>query len=222
MTSIRLGPQWISTMRSVDAGRRPNHDYRIEAVAGGRYIRRAILPSITARNRVDWHPAAKLRGIADLPRFLRLLRTDPGFGTTVTSLGIARDAETSTSSAFQSVCSALGGAGLAQPQKLLTPVAGPPTVAVFLFPDCTGPGMLEDLCLQAVVADLAVKCVDEYFDCLQKQGIPAPSPLAKARLQAFLASRTKPGLLLGQAAVAKHFPWQHPAFDLLKQFLHAL
>jgi hypothetical protein len=161
-------------------------------------------------------------GIADLPRFLRLLRNDPGFGPGVTALAIVRDAEASALTAQASICTALRGAGLPEPAQLMVPAVGPPSVSVFLFPDSSSPGMLEDLCLQAISADPAVQCVDAYFDCLQQQGITTPSPLAKARLQAFLASRPRPGLLLGQAAGAGYFPWQHPALDLLKQFLHGL
>jgi hypothetical protein len=161
-------------------------------------------------------------GLAELPRFLRLLRNDAGFSTVVTSLGIARDAEASATAAHQSICRALRAAGLPEPPQPLVGAAGPPKVSVFLFPDCASAGMLEDLCIQAISGDPAVRCLDDYFDCLNKQGIPTPSPLPKARLQAFLASRARPGLLLGQAAAAGYFPWQHPAFDPMKQFLHAL
>jgi hypothetical protein len=161
-------------------------------------------------------------GFADLPRFLRLIRNDPGFGTQVLALGIIRDAEASASSAHQSVCSALNRAGLPEPTQSFVSVAGPPRVSIFCFPDCASPGMLEDLCLQAVIKDVAISCVNDFFDCLKQQGAASPTPLAKARLQAFLASRPRPGLLLGQAAADNHFPWQNPAFDYLKHFLHSL
>ena len=87
------------------------------------------------------------------------------------SIGIMRDAETNRTGAFQSVCSAIRGAGLAEPPQVLTVAAGPPQVGVFILPDCANDGMLEDLCLQAVASDTAVPCVDECFACLQRQAI---------------------------------------------------
>ncbi|MFL5241496.1 MAG: DUF3226 domain-containing protein [Gemmataceae bacterium] len=176
----------------------------------------AMLPSIGLSD-IQIHDFG---GIGDLRTFLKLLKNDPGFGTQVMALGIIRDAEGSSSSAHQSVCSALKAAGLPEPPKPLFSCGGKPRVSAFFFPDCASPGMLEDLCLQAVAKDPAINCVDDYFDCLRKQSVASPTPLAKARLQAFLASRSRPNLQLGQAAAASYFPWQDPAFDLLKHFLH--
>jgi hypothetical protein len=133
-----------------------------------------------------------------------------------------RDAETNASSAFQSVCQALRKAGLNAPAKPLAVAEGRPKVSVFILPDCHGSGELESLCLEAVRSDTAMPCVDEYFQCLNKRGVPVPENLPKARLHTFLASRRKPDLLVGEAAHAGYFPWDSPAFDRLKEFLRAL
>lgn len=82
--------------------------------------------------------------------------------------------------------------------------------------------MLETLCLQAVVSDPAIKCVDRYLECVAKRMGSLPGNRDKARLHAFLSSRPKPDLLLGQAASAGYFRWDHPAFDHVKQFLLGL
>jgi hypothetical protein len=160
--------------------------------------------------------------IQDLRRFLKALRRKPHFMSMVDSLGIARDAETDAGNAFRSVCDALQATRLLVPPQPGLVVPGRPAVGVFLFPDCTKSGMLEDLCWDAVSGDPAFPCVDEFFTCLQRQGVAAPGNLAKARIQAFLASRQKSGLLLGQAAHARYFPWDSPAFLPLIQFLQAL
>ena len=159
--------------------------------------------------------------IQDLRPFLQGLRRKRGFTRQVTSLGIVRDAEGSADNAFRSVCDALAAARLPVPAAPAVLAQGQPRVAVFLLPDCAGEGMLEDLCWQAVSADAARVCVEEYFACLQRQGLTVSNP-AKARVQAFLASRPKPGLLLGEAASKGYFPWDLSAFAALKQFLHAL
>jgi|SRR5713101_4976462 len=160
-------------------------------------------------------------GIGDLAAFLRTMQRDPNFTNQVAWLGIVRDAETSPAAvAFQSVCSILQNCGFPVPKQLITVEAGTPSVSVFILPDCVKPGMLEDLCLDAVANDPALVCVDEYTSCLQRQGVSVPTNVAKMRLQTFLASRDTPGLLLGEAADKGYFPWTHSAFDEIKRFLH--
>lgn len=85
-------------------------------------------------------------GISELRTFLRLIVKSPGFASLpVTSVGIVRDAEDDPDAAFQSVCSALQGAGLAVPRRPLTIEGSNPCVGVFLLPDGQYPGMIETL-----------------------------------------------------------------------------
>jgi len=62
-------------------------------------------------------------------------------------------------------------------------------------------------------------CVDRFFHCLTDEGCPQPQNTSKARVQAFLASRERPGLLLGQAAAKGYWPWDSEAFEEVKDFL---
>jgi len=96
---------------------------------------------------------------------------------------------------------------------------GNPKTAVLILPNASTPGMLETLCLESVATDPTIHCVEQYFDCLQKQGITLPSNITKARAHAFLSSKPKPDLLVGQAANAGYFPLNHQAFDHVKKFL---
>lgn len=83
--------------------------------------------------------------------------------------------------------------------------------------------MLEDLCLAAVADDPAMNCVDEYFKCLDVLGSAQKEiALPKARLHAFLASRERPGLRLGEAAEKNDIPLDSPVFDKVKSFLREL
>jgi hypothetical protein len=82
--------------------------------------------------------------------------------------------------------------------------------------------MLETLCLQSVTDDPAVQCVDDFFRCLEREGLKSPTNLAKARAHVFLASRPRPDLLVGQAAHAGYWRWDHAVFDQLKEFLRSL
>ena len=171
----------------------------------------ALLDQIEIRN---------MGGNDDLGDFLALIKITTGFAG-VTSLGLVRDAEQDAARAFAAVQNSLRQAGLSAPEKPNTLAPGQPSVSVFILPDCAAPGMLESLCWQSVSNDAAIQCVQDYLRCLQERGL-APSNLPRAQAHAFLASRPRPDLLVGQAAHAGYWPWNHPAFEPVKQFLRAL
>jgi hypothetical protein len=160
-------------------------------------------------------------GVSELQAFLKALRLAPGFAA-VAALGIVRDADRDPNSAFRSVQSALRNAGLPVPRTARTAAAGPPRIAVYLLPEPRTPGTLETLCLQAVAADPALACVDEYIKCVEQRLGSLPGHSDKARVHTFLASRSRPELHVGEAAAAGHWPWDDPCFDQVKQFLRTL
>ncbi len=139
-------------------------------------------------------------GIDELGGFLKALKSTHGFAQMVTSLGMVRDAETDAAAAFQSVCSALNRARLNEPMKPMIPAGQNPQVNVLILPNATSCGMLETLLLQAVKSDPVVECIEQYFKYVEQRKGSLPKNMPKARVQAFLASRPRPGLLLGQAA----------------------
>jgi hypothetical protein len=89
-----------------------------------------------------------------------------------------------------------------------------------ILPEENAPGMLEDLCLQALKSDCATVCVEQYFQCLQQQRVPLPRNMSKAQIQVFLGSRAEAGKRLGEAAQAGYLPWDNNAFEQLKDFIH--
>ena len=159
-----------------------------------------------------------------LPAKLRALVKTPGFSNVV-SLGIMRDANSNAQSAFESVCGALKDASLlfpTQPLMLTNRIQDKPQVIVLILPHGSEQGMLEDTCLQSVAGDAAMPCVEQYFECLTKNIDKLPNNLSKARVHAFLSSREKPDLRLGNGAEAGYWPWDNQAFDHIKQFLSML
>lgn len=170
-----------------------------------------------------------LRGF--LKAFIRTPGFDPrdartaGGGTTggVSSLGIVRDADDDPGAAFQSVRDALLNVNLPAPDAS-GQVAEEENrrVSIMILPDNGGVGMLETVCLASVADDPAMECVDDYVECLRAKLAEMPANLEKARLQTFLASRRKPGLLLGQAAAKGYWQWDHAAFNEVKSFVQAL
>jgi len=149
---------------------------------------------------------------------LKTLAISPGFANVI-SLGIMRDANANPNSAFQSVCDALKAAMLPAPQRPLISAGDSPRVTVMILPEEGSPGILEDLCLKAVMQNLAMACVEQYFHCLQQQGISLSKNLSKAKVQAFLASRAEAGKRLGEAAQAGYWPFEDKAFEQVKIFL---
>jgi hypothetical protein len=158
-------------------------------------------------------------GNQELRGFIGALRRIYGFNQNVTSLAIVRDAETDPRAAFQSVYDSLNDEGLPVPTAPGILAQGPPTVGIFILPDAASTGMLESLCLRAVKNDPVIPCVNEYFDCLNQIGKRVIKD--KARLQAFLASKQKTGLTLGQAAIEGYLNFGSIEYEGLRAFLNA-
>jgi len=157
-----------------------------------------------------------MEGKNNLRAFLKGLVKARGFSR-VTSLGVVRDADRDRQSAFQSVRDALVAADLPAPDAEGARAPGPPGITVKILPAGQS-GKLEDLCLESVANDPAMQCIEAYFACLKDRGF-RPRDLAKAQVQAFLASRAEPGKRLGEAAAAGYWPWESPRFEDLRRFL---
>lgn len=154
---------------------------------------------------------------------LTALSKDPSFISIVEVLAIIRDADNSTSSAFQSVCSSLQQANLPVPAAVLQPVGHRPVVQVMIVPHGKTSGILEDICLDTVATDPATPCIDSYFSCLSLiSGFTLPNNMSKAKVHAFLSSRIEPDKRLGEAAEAGYWPFDSAACNSLKTFLLSL
>jgi hypothetical protein len=160
-------------------------------------------------------------GKGQLPPKLKALAASPRFSEVI-SLGIVRDANADPDAAFQSVRDALQTVNLPAPDRPLMFVDGRPRVGVLILPELGTPGMLEDLCLRAVAQDPAMLCVEQYFKCLQQEGLSLANNMSKAKVQVFLAARPKAGLRLGEAAQAGYWPWNENAFEQVRDFLQRI
>ena len=154
---------------------------------------------------------------------LGALTSTPGFPQ-VESLGVVRDADDNPIGAFQSVCASLENAKLPVPDRPWHFQTGTHKVIVMIMPDGTSDGMIEDLCLKAVQSDIAMPCVREYIECLQREGVTISNPrvLSKARVQTFLASKPETGISLGIAALKGYWPLSDQTFDQVRQVLQNL
>lgn len=160
-------------------------------------------------------------GKQQLRHNLKALKLSAGFPEVV-AIGIVRDANADPRAAFQSIRDALQVASLPSAERPFVPAGESPRIIVMILPQEDTAGMLEDLCLRAVDSDPAMLCVDQYFQCLKDHDLSLPHNMAKAKLQAFLASRPEPGKRLGEAAKAGYWPWDNTAFDIVKRSLQQL
>ncbi|MEM6256093.1 MAG: DUF3226 domain-containing protein [Cyanobacteria bacterium P01_D01_bin.156] len=141
----------------------------------------------------------------------------------IQSIGVIRDAEQNSSAAFVSVCDALKAANLDSPDQVEKITTGEPRTGIYLLPGLNATsGMLEDLCLNMLDKDVAIKCVEQYFHCLTSQGVEQPKNSAKAKITAFLASRSELKQRVGYAMNQDYWNWEHPCLNPLKDFLKQL
>jgi hypothetical protein len=153
---------------------------------------------------------------------IRMVTISPGFARRVASLGLVRDADGDPAATIASMQGAVAAAGLQAPPRALVAAHGNPRVTLMVLPGAGQKGALEDLCLCAVNTQPAMGCVDEYFECLRKRGVPLPNQMSKAKVLAFLASRELPDGRIGIAAERGYWPWDSGAFSDLQRFLDLL
>lgn len=152
------------------------------------------------------------------------------------SIGIVRDADESSRSAFDSVVGSLRRAGLPTPAEPVTPTERDGLrISVLILPPDDERGELENVCLSSIEGTPDLQCVESYFDCLSRvEPLISATHLAKARLHSYLAAgpihttddgkttRRQPALRLGEAAEAGVWDWSSSVFDPLKAFLRSL
>lgn len=159
-----------------------------------------------------------------ISKLIDLLPISPGFAK-LRAIGIVRDADEDRTATFTSICACLDNNKLSKPNKsleIMLPSSKnhPISVGVMIMPGGIGGKMLEDLCLAAFVDDPILKCVEAYFQC---HGVISHNP-SKAKFTTFLAAKINESGTVGlQKAVEKDWwPWDHSAFDEVKQFVRML
>ena len=160
-------------------------------------------------------------GVRELSRFLDGFVVMRDFAT-VQRIGIVRDAEASAASALQSVQRSLAEVELPVPDRVEAPSDGLPAVSVLVLPGDGKSGMLENILCDAFADTEEDLCIDEYFDCLgRRAGLSVRNP-AKARVHAWLATRSQPHVSVGVAAKKGYWNLDDGPFSAIRSFLSAL
>ena len=164
-------------------------------------------------------------GKDNLREFLETLPGLADFGN-IRSLAVVADADGDRRSSAARIRGALGNAGLAAPPEPLRMSADgtPPRTGWLIIPHDSPGRMLEDVCLESVKGDPAMACVDEFLQCVTRSfpDFPKENEEPKARIHAFLSSRERPDLRLGEAAQAGVWDFDAPSFAPLKNLLRLL
>jgi len=161
-------------------------------------------------------------GVNELKDYLPPLVKMPGFRN-VKSVGLVRDAENSEAGALQSVQSALQKVGLPVPPEVgAIAEGGHPLVGILILPGDGQPGMLETLINDTFSGTAIDKCIDVFFDCVEKSAAGSIRNEHKARAFAFLATTENARHSVGVAAKRGDLNLQHGTFARLRDFLNRL
>lgn len=182
-------------------------------VEGRDYVH--FVSALTKEHSIATPQLQNFGGVNELSSYLTAFVRAAGFET-VERLGVLRDAEGSSQSAFQSVQGSLEAAGLVVPKKPGQIEPGQPSVGVLIVPDHGG-GMLETVLCTTLAETPIVNCIDEFLQCAHAAG--AEIRRHKARSSAYLATRAVPGLAVGVAAKKGYWDLHHEALKPLVDFV---
>ncbi len=142
----------------------------------------------------------------------------------VKSIGVIGDADEDARIARRDICQALYSVGLSGDAEELYVVPGKPEARILILPGNDDPGALESVCLESVQDDIQMPCVEEFSACVEsKWETSSVSKFDKMKAHAFLATRyDNPELRLGEAAEERIWPFDHEAFEEVRDFLQRL
>ncbi len=137
----------------------------------------------------------------------------------VTKLGIIRDADEDYIATLQSIRDALAAANLPVPgNRLQFTDDSRPRVGIFIMPDNANAGMLEDLCLRSVSAENLFRCVENFWDCISRNG-QVPNNKSKSQIHTYLSAMLEPCPQIGIAAKKGYWDFEAPEFMDLVNFI---
>ena len=186
-----------------------------------------FLNALLNKMNIEGVEVQEIRGIDNLRNKIPVLIRTPGFSD-VEMFGIIRDADSNVQSAFQSVRDLLVREELLKPNGLSTITSqfsqGNPRVGIFIMPNNSSEGMIENLCLESVKNEPIMQCVNNLFKCVNNKidELERPRNLAKSKVQVFLATRPKLVCSVGLAAAKGYWNFDSKEFSELKTFLNNL
>ena len=148
------------------------------------------------------------------------LQKTTGFNN-LESIAIIRDADENFKGAFESIKKILEKMNLRVPTRPGTFADGIPKVGIFIMPDNSSKGMLENLCLDTVKDDKVMECVDQLIDCAKKLK-KQPKNAAKTKAQAYLSLMPEIANSVGRGAQKGYWNFDSSELIPLIHFINQL
>jgi hypothetical protein len=136
-------------------------------------------------------------------------------------IAIIQDADDDAGSTTQRIKDVLKRNGLEPPYGHGKFSHGNPRVGIFIVPDGSGKGMLEDLCLSTVKRHPAMPCVELFVQCVSQLDEP-PHNMGETKAQAFLAAMPEIVNNVGIGAQKNYWEFECKESKCLKSFLQNL
>lgn len=192
---------------------------RLQAVEGEDEINffKKLLEHIGIFDSVDIRQSGGKDKFKDLMKAFTITRGFRG----IEMIAVIRDADENANNAFRSVTGTLEKIGFKSPDEPGQFSKGMPAVGVFIIPDNSSKGMLEDLCLDTVKDHKAMKCVDDFIACTQELK-ERPKNIPKAKVQAFLAAKPTIVRSVGLGAQKGYWNFKSEKMHSLIAFLNQL
>ena len=172
---------------------------------------------------LDFPDIVDIRGSNGKDKFKGLMQAftiTSGFKN-IEKIAVIRDADNNADDAFKSVTDTLKKIQLNTPKKRGEFSSEIPSVGVFIMPDNSSKGMLEDICLETVKEHEVMKCVEHFIVCTQNLN-EKPKNISKAKVQAFLAAKPRIANSIGLGAQKGYWNFNSEIFRPLINFLNQL
>lgn len=150
----------------------------------------------------------------------KILSGDDNFGKII-RFGFIRDAEEDPRGAFDSIKKVLTDYKLPVPPNIggIKKTSELQT-GIFIMPNNSEKGALENLVIETVKNKKEYKCVNEFIKCIPKYKSPNfENRIAKASVLAYLASQKKIVNSLGLGASKNYWNFNHDSLTQLKSFI---
>ena len=138
------------------------------------------------------------------------------------AIGVVRDADDNARGSFESVRHSVGRAGYVPPERHGEFSDSVPSVGVFIVPDGYSTGAIETICRRSLQDNDVAKCVNDYFQCLERHNAMQSRNEDKSFAHAYLAAMRNPVARMGEGALQGYWNLESPAFASLRRFVRDL
>lgn len=159
-------------------------------------------------------------GIDNLAKRLKSISKAPGWSN-VKRVGILVDSDRDPAGRHASIRSALAAASLSVPPAPEQWEGAGPEVLYSTLPAPASVGCLESMILESVPAD-SHPCIGQFLACAGVADDGVSGRYEKARVHAYIASSTDPGLKVGEAVKAGVIDVSSAAFEPIRGLLRML